>query len=461
VNTTSNLGLKKPEQTEFYNVDDFNDNADVIDSKFSPSTGHKHTGAAGDAPQIGTDGIADGAVTAAKVGPDVATKAELDAVSAVANAAKTRADAALPKDGSEAFTGDFSASKPRANIAGTNQYAFFNGKQRAHLCSNAYNDGEWKRYDTALPAAALIPLETGKLQINFAPAGANPIVWTTYEVFHTGNDGAGSELDANTVRGYVPVNKAGDTIAWLNIDGSQGPWSTASWFKQLKINPAGILWWPKGTASRSIAIGRTSDDILRIMASTADDGSAPYDNVMTVDMVNKIAFINSKQIWDESRLRTTNGYLEVLIGGSWIPVGNIQVGRPRSASATVAAGTAAGTYVTLLNLSGVSGRLDMLRGWSRQSAGGTLRVTVDGKVDVWSFPGSGGSSSRYLSYYLGDHWNNSGTGEIPMNNAYVRAQEPIEFYNSVKVEVAPGAVPPDTVFTSGADVVYALKAGTP
>lgn len=31
---TDNLNLKKPEQTEFYNVDDFNENADILDEKF-------------------------------------------------------------------------------------------------------------------------------------------------------------------------------------------------------------------------------------------------------------------------------------------------------------------------------------------------------------------------------------------------------------------------------------------
>jgi len=36
-------------------------------SKFNSSTGHRHTGAADDAPQIQTNGIADGAVTAAKI----------------------------------------------------------------------------------------------------------------------------------------------------------------------------------------------------------------------------------------------------------------------------------------------------------------------------------------------------------------------------------------------------------
>jgi len=32
---TTNLGLKKPDQEDFYNVDDFNYNADVIDVNIS------------------------------------------------------------------------------------------------------------------------------------------------------------------------------------------------------------------------------------------------------------------------------------------------------------------------------------------------------------------------------------------------------------------------------------------
>jgi len=40
----------------------------VLWDKFNGTTGHKHTGAVNDAPQIGMDGIADGAVTDAKIG---------------------------------------------------------------------------------------------------------------------------------------------------------------------------------------------------------------------------------------------------------------------------------------------------------------------------------------------------------------------------------------------------------
>lgn len=35
MNYTDNLGLKKPESTDFYNVGDFNDNADQIDAEFA------------------------------------------------------------------------------------------------------------------------------------------------------------------------------------------------------------------------------------------------------------------------------------------------------------------------------------------------------------------------------------------------------------------------------------------
>ncbi len=45
-------------------------------SKFDAATGHKHTGAANDAPQIGTDGIADGAVTDAKIGSRAINQAQ-------------------------------------------------------------------------------------------------------------------------------------------------------------------------------------------------------------------------------------------------------------------------------------------------------------------------------------------------------------------------------------------------
>ena len=37
---TTNLNLKKPDQEDFYNVDDFNYNADIIDTELANFTAH-------------------------------------------------------------------------------------------------------------------------------------------------------------------------------------------------------------------------------------------------------------------------------------------------------------------------------------------------------------------------------------------------------------------------------------
>ncbi|WP_245983207.1 phage tail protein, partial [Ammoniphilus oxalaticus] len=62
---TSNLNLNKPEGTDTVNIDDLNQNADIIDSKFAGSAGHKHTGAAGDGAPIPIAGIDAAAKTTA------------------------------------------------------------------------------------------------------------------------------------------------------------------------------------------------------------------------------------------------------------------------------------------------------------------------------------------------------------------------------------------------------------
>jgi hypothetical protein len=44
-------------------------------------------------------------------------------------------------------------------------------------------------------------------------SGASATAWGNWGTFwHAGNDGINSGLDADVVRGYVPVNKAGDTV---------------------------------------------------------------------------------------------------------------------------------------------------------------------------------------------------------------------------------------------------------
>jgi hypothetical protein len=68
VQTTNNLGLKKPAAEDVVNIEDLNSNSDVLDGKFGASSGHGHTGAAGDGPKIGSNGLAAGAATDTVIG---------------------------------------------------------------------------------------------------------------------------------------------------------------------------------------------------------------------------------------------------------------------------------------------------------------------------------------------------------------------------------------------------------
>lgn len=117
------------------------------------------------------------------------------AVSVVANAA-------LPKAGGT-MTGDLDIDKAVATLKSSTSYLFLAGKTGIYLSSNAYFDGtNWQRFDTAQASAMIVPsANNGILEFRTAPAGANPITWTINTVWHSGNDGAGSGLDADTLDG--------------------------------------------------------------------------------------------------------------------------------------------------------------------------------------------------------------------------------------------------------------------
>lgn len=89
--TTQNLGLRKPDPEDFYDVGDFNYNADVLDAEVTAVknqvTTHRHTGAEDDAPPIGFDGI-DAAARTTPGGTEPNRLAMTDANGRVGDASK-------------------------------------------------------------------------------------------------------------------------------------------------------------------------------------------------------------------------------------------------------------------------------------------------------------------------------------------------------------------------------------
>ena len=68
--TTANLRLTKPLGAERYDINVFNNNADLIDAGFHALTGHDHSGRPGEGPQLAESALAEGAVTTAKLASD-------------------------------------------------------------------------------------------------------------------------------------------------------------------------------------------------------------------------------------------------------------------------------------------------------------------------------------------------------------------------------------------------------
>lgn len=95
------------------------------------------------------------------------------------------------------------------------------------------------------------------------------------------------KLDGDTMKGSLTVDVGG-----VAVNGSLGSWGTINWRTALKLAPAGIILWPKGTGTRSIGIGKTNDDLLRIMANTTDDNTTTVENLILVDAAKKVTFFN-------------------------------------------------------------------------------------------------------------------------------------------------------------------------
>jgi hypothetical protein len=95
------------------------------------------------------------------------------------------------------------------NVAGSLVLA---AKSNNYVCGNAYYNGTaWQRHDTTKPAVKIVAdgANFGKIVVYTVGAGANPIAWSgPYEVWHSGNDGSGSGLDADLLDGRQPSTAA-------------------------------------------------------------------------------------------------------------------------------------------------------------------------------------------------------------------------------------------------------------
>lgn len=332
-------------------------------------------------------------------------------------------DAALLKTGSVPMTGDLEFNKTNANVKGLLDYLIVGAKSQGILASNAYFNGTWNRYDTAMPASILWPDSSGKAQFRYAPAGANPIAWTTVDLIST----AGGQTVAGTLSMY-----------YLNLAGG----------------------------SNALAFAPRASDITGL-ASTAH---LFYHS--TEGLKYRLGTEAAVKLWAEDRLRISGGVLQYFDGGVWKGVGTVPMGRTRLASgstATTASGTTSygatnyvntpNTWITILNVSGVAGLLEYLK--LSEATGATdyanyhLRVTVDGLVEQFNLTQLEQLGLR-RGYFVAQeqYTSTSGVGDNWMGT---KTAEPIAFSNSLKIEIMSSAA---GNWPASAHSRYKLKAGT-
>jgi hypothetical protein len=102
-----------------------------------------------------------------------------------------------------------------------------------------------------------------------------------------------------------------------------GSFSTSGWIKYLVLEPSQLLCWSKTEpgASRWIAIGRTSSDILYFATTLNDDGSSPAVYPVTIDMANAEMKIDGSKVWHQGNDGVGSGLdADRLDGKHWMTV---------------------------------------------------------------------------------------------------------------------------------------------
>jgi len=253
---TTNYNLKKPESTDNYNVENDNENMDIIDTELQlhantignmttvPTTSKIVAGAITElhADIANIDVVPpDGSITPAKLSFDPATQGELDAVAGVANAAKSTADAALPKAGGT-ISGDLQVlgvhasqttnvpveikdstnSKTVVNSAGTGvgAGAAFQTFHRPDVFAaniGIDTDNKWKVGGYSMGKVAYELWHDGRLRIA-AGGGLEYFDGTTWRV--VSND-MSQYKDVNTTYGETSIPKSTDLVL-LNVTAKKG-----------------------------------------------------------------------------------------------------------------------------------------------------------------------------------------------------------------------------------------------
>lgn len=267
---------------------------------------------------------------------DVARKAEVDAAQGTANAAQSAINAHVartdnPHGTTAAQVGAPSLSVTIPDNVSLNTVVTSGFYRLSQNHPDAPNDNiSHGQMIVSRGADTVLQIMTGWGNNNFyirqgnPPEAGNPNgTWQPWrKLWHDGNDGAGSGLDADTVRGYVPVNKNGDTMTNdLIIDHpANGSFSTLRVKNMAQVIDIGAYYQAGVTQFAQIQAGDVISGVPQLLRLNPNGG-----------MVS----INDFEAWHAG-----NFPYEV---GNWTP--NVEIGGILASYAS-----RSGTYIRIRNL---------------------------------------------------------------------------------------------------------------
>jgi hypothetical protein len=295
---TPNLKLKKPEASDAVNIEDFNGNADVLDSEVTKLASTTDAGRMSAADKVKLNGIAVGA----QVNPGAATtsaaglmsaadKSKLDGVATGANNythPSSHPPSIITQDSSNRFVTD--AEKVTWNAKASTAVA----TGSANGLMPAADKAALNAATNAATASTLVKRDSAGRMKAAVPAAADDVARK-------------AETDAALTTAAGKVSKSGDTMTGpLQVDGDISARLSA-------------------TPSKRAAIGYNgSYDEGQVAA--LDDGTS-YKPITLVGPSAKFRHsqfsmgTTAYELWHDGRLRVNDGRLEFLDGGVWKPVG--------------------------------------------------------------------------------------------------------------------------------------------
>ena len=203
---------------------------------------------------------------------------------------------------------------------------------------------------------------------------------------------------------------------------------------------------PHGVTKAQVGLG----NVPNYPAASQAQAEAGADNATLMTPLRTKQYVDTR-LQNGLTLRDHNGTVERWNQqkGGWEPVAAVfPVGQPRSATLSLT-DEQNNAYYTVLDISGVSGRLEFVQAQVSNNGPGHvfyMRVTVDGKSDEFSAQ-SNTTANMSLNYLVRPYGG--------ANNLVGDVSDPIYFQNSVKVEIK------KTGARLSATIRYRLAAGTP